>query len=76
MDVSSCVDSIFSVLVKECDEIFHLGRDECFEFVALLICLRLLEEKSCRRYSFSREDYFMSKSDNSAMKNIQVVLRS
>ena len=31
----SCIDSRFSIVVKECDEKFNLGRNECFDFFAL-----------------------------------------
>ena len=35
MNVPSCGEIGFSVVVKECDVIFHIGRNECFEFVAI-----------------------------------------
>ena len=35
MNVSSCVYSQFSVVVKECDETCHPGSNEYFEFVTL-----------------------------------------
>ena len=49
MNITPCVDIIFSVVFKDCDEICRLGRNEYFEFVAILKCLNLLEEKYCRR---------------------------
>ena len=67
MNVSSCVDSIFSVVVKERDDICHIGRNECFDFVAIWQCLNVLEDKSCRKYSFSREDNLLSKSNDYSM---------
>ena len=68
MNVSSFLDRRFYVVVKECDDICNLGCNDCFEFVALLLCLNVLEEKYFRRYSFSREDTFLLKSENYAMK--------
>ena len=35
-EFSSCIYIIFSVVVKECDKIYHLGRNKCFEFITLL----------------------------------------
>ena len=35
MNIPPCVDSQISVVVKEFDDIFHIGRNEFFEFVAL-----------------------------------------
>ena len=57
-NVSSCLESRFSVVVKECDEIYHLGRNEWFEFIAIWQLLHVPEDQSCRRYSFSREGNF------------------
>ena len=34
----------------------------------LFLCLRVLEEKYCRRYIFSRDSNFLLKSDNYTMK--------
>ena len=68
MNIPPCVDSLFSVVVKDCDDICHLGRNECFDFVAIWQCLHVLEEKSCRRYSFSREDNFLLKYEDYDMK--------
>ena len=72
MNVSSYVDSRFYVVVKECDEIYNLERNEWFEFVALWKCLHVLEEKSYRRYSFSREDNFLLNSENYSMKTLKL----
>ena len=33
MNIYPCVDSLFSVVVKECDDICPLGIIECFDFV-------------------------------------------
>ena len=68
MNISLCVESLFTVIVKECDDIYNLGCNEWFEFVAIWQWLHVLEDKSYRRYSLSREDNFLLKSDNSAMK--------
>ena len=62
--MSPCVDRWFSVIVKECDEIFHLRRNECLEFIVILLCLSVLVEKSCMREIFSREVNLLLKSDN------------
>ena len=59
MNVSSLIDSRFSVLVKEGDEICHLWRNKCFEFLTLCQCLHLLENKSGRGDNFSREHNFL-----------------
>ena len=63
INFSSCVDSQFSVFVKESHDI-----GECFELVALSQYLHVPEEKSCRRDSFYIEDNFLLKYDNYAMK--------
>ena len=68
INISPCVDSQFSVVVKECDDSFHLGRNEWFDFIALWQRLHLLEDKFCSGYSLSREDKLLLKYDNSAMK--------
>ena len=68
MNISPSVDRGFSVVIKECYEICPLDRNLCLEFIAIWKCLDVLEEKSCRRYIFSREDKFMLKYDNSDMK--------
>ena len=36
MNITPCVYSQFPVVVKEFDEIYHLGCNECFGFVAPL----------------------------------------
>ena len=43
-----------SVVVKEGDEICHLGRNKLSEFVTLWQCLYVLEEKSIRGDNLSR----------------------
>ena len=63
-----CADRQFSIAVKECDEIYHLGINGCLEFIALLQCLCVLEDKSCGRESFSQEVNFLLKPYNSAIK--------
>ena len=68
INVYPCVHSQISVVVKKCDDIYHFFSNECLDFIAILQCLLVLEEKYCRRYSFSREVYFLLKSDNYAMK--------
>ena len=41
-NISSCIDSIFSVVVKECDGICHLGRNEWVKFITVLQCLHVI----------------------------------
>ena len=48
MNISPCVDSQYSVVVKECDEIYHLGRNEGFELIAILKFLNAPRDKYCR----------------------------
>ena len=50
MNIYLFVDSLFFVVVKECDEIYHLRINEFFDFIAIWQCLNLLEDKSCRIY--------------------------
>ena len=68
MNVSSCIDIIFYVIVKEVDEIYHIGRNERSEFITILQCLHVLEYKSGRRENFSRYHNFLLESENYAMK--------
>ena len=68
MNIYPYVDIQFSVVVNECDDMFNLGRNECFEFIAIWQCLHVLEEKSYKRKSFSRADNFLLKYDNYAMQ--------
>ena len=68
MDTPPCVDIQFYVVVRDHDEIFHIGRNECLEIIAILKFICVTEEKYCRRYSLSREDNLSLKSDNYAMK--------
>ena len=68
MNVSSCIESIFSVVVKEGDDICNLGINESSEFITIWKLLRLLEDKSGRGENFSRENNFLLESDKSAMK--------
>ena len=68
MNVLSFIDSRFSVVVKEGDEIYHLWRNKSSEFITLYQCLCLLEEKSGRGDNFSRERNFLLDSDNPSMK--------
>ena len=68
MNGSSLIDSRFAVLVKDGDEICHLWRNKCFEFITLCKCVHVLENKSGRRDNFSREHNFLLESENPAMK--------
>ena len=68
MNVSSCIDSIFSVLLKEGDEICHLLSNKSSKFLNIFQCLRVLEEKYGRGDSFVREHNLLLKSDNPAME--------
>ena len=68
MNVSSHIDSIFSVVVKEGDEICHLWRNKISEFLTLCQCLHVLEEKSGKGDNFYREHNLLLESENPAMK--------
>ena len=68
MDVPPCVDRRFSVVVKEHDDIFHIGRNKCLEIITVWKCLCIIEDKSCRRYSLSGEYHLPLKFEKSAMK--------
>ena len=68
MYIPPCVYSQFSVVVREHDEIFHISLNECLEIIAILQCLFVIEEKSCRRCSLSRDDNLPLKFEKSAMK--------
>ena len=76
MNVSSCIDSRFYIVVKECDEIYHLGRNESSEFITILQCLHVLEKKSDRGDNFSRDHNFLLEYDNSSMKVFKLVLKA
>ena len=51
MDIYLCVDIKFYFVVKECDDIYHLGRNEYLEFIAIKQFIHVLEEKFCMRDS-------------------------
>ena len=68
MNVSSCIDSRFPVVVKECDEIYHLWRNKSSEFIIICQCLHVLKEKSGRGDNFSRDHNFLLESENPAIK--------
>ena len=68
MNVSSLIDSIFSVLVNEGDEICHLWRNKISEFLTLCSFLHVLGKYSSRGDNFSRENNFLLESENPAMK--------
>ena len=68
MNVSSCIDSIFSVVVKKVDEICHIGRNKIYEFITIWQCLNVLEDKSGKGENFSREYNFLSEYKNTAIK--------
>ena len=36
MNIPPWVDIIISVIVKECDDIYNIGYNECFKFVTIL----------------------------------------
>ena len=55
MNISLYIDSRFSVVVKEFDEIYHHGKNESSKFISLLQLFHVLEENSGSRDSFSRE---------------------
>ena len=68
MNVSCRIDSRFSVVVKEGDEIYHIWRNESSEFITLCQFLHLLEDKSGRGENFYKEHNLLLKSENPAMK--------
>ena len=68
MNISSLIDSRFAVLVKEGDEICHLWRNNCFEFLTLCQFLHVMENKSGRGDNFSRDNNFFLEFENPAMK--------
>ena len=68
MNASSCIDIIFSVVVKEGDEICHLGCNKISEFIYFRQCLRVLEYKSGRGNKFSREHNLLLEYENPATK--------
>ena len=67
-NVSSCIDIRFYVVVKEFDEIFHLGCSESSYFINILKCFNLLEDKSGRGENLSRDNNFLLECENPAMK--------
>ena len=67
MNLSSCIESRFSVVVKAGDEICHIWRNKRYKFLTRCQCLHLLEEKSIREYNFSIEHHFLLESENPAM---------
>ena len=68
MNVSSRIDSRFSVVVKEGGEICHIWRNKSSEFLTLCHCFHVLEEKSGRGDNFYRENNFFLEYENPAMK--------
>ena len=68
MNVSSCIDIRFSVVVKEGDEICNTGRNEIYKFTTLLKYPHVMEEKYGRGKKFSREHNFLLEYENTAMK--------
>ena len=72
MNVSSLIDSRFAILVNEGDDICHLWRNKCFDFLTLFQCLHVLEKKSGRGDNLSREHNFLLEPENSAVKIFKV----
>ena len=68
MNVSSLIDSRFSVVVKEGDEICHLWSNKSSEFLTLWQCLYVMEEKSVMGDNLPSEHNFLLESENPAMK--------
>ena len=66
--MSPPVYSIFTVVVKEGDEICHLWSNKSSEFITICQWLHVMEEKSGRGDNFYRENNFLLKSENLAMK--------
>ena len=73
MNIPPCVDSQFYIVVKELDEICHLGWNECLEFTNIWQCLCVLEEKYCIRDSLSKEVHLLLISDNYYMKSLKLL---
>ena len=67
MNVSSRIDSRFSVVVKEDDEICHLWCNKSSDFLTICKCLNVMENKSVRGDTLSREHNFLLESENPAM---------
>ena len=68
MIVSSHIDIIFFIFVKEGDEICNIWHNKISEFLTLCQCLYVAEEKSGREDNLSREHNFLLESENPAMK--------
>ena len=68
MNVYSCIEIRFSVLIKEGDEICHLWRNKISKLFTICQFFHLLEEKSGRGDNFSRENNFLLESENPAVK--------
>ena len=68
MNVSSLIVRRFAVLVNKGNEICHLWRNKCFEFLTLFQCLHVLEKKSGREDNLSREHNLLLDFENPDMK--------
>ena len=68
MNVSSLIVRRFAVLVNKGNEICHLWRNKCFDFLTICQFLHVLEEKSGRVDNLSRGNNFFLESENPAMK--------
>ena len=68
MNVSSCIDRRFSILVKEGDEIFHIWRNKRSELFTFCQCLPVLEDQFIRGDNFSRDHNLLLESENPGMK--------
>ena len=68
MNVPSWVYRQLSIVAWEFDDINNLGHNYLIGFIALLKCPHIMEDKSCRGYSFSREVNLLLKYDNYALK--------
>ena len=73
MNIRPCLYSRFSLVVRECDKICHLGWNACLEFIYLLQCLHVLEENVFRRWIIYIEDNFLLKSENYATKSFKLL---
>lgn len=69
--ITPCLDSCFTIIAKEFDEVYHMECNECLEFITIWKGLHISEEKSFRREILPREIYLFIKSENYAVKIIK-----
>ena len=72
MNVSLWVNSLFSIVFKECNDVVHLGYNQVLEFITFLKCLSVLYDNSCKGESLSREVNFLFNYGDSTTKIIKL----